>query len=154
MTQTITALYDDQAQAQAAMSKLVAAGFPQGSIRLTPGSSTTATRGTGSYDHVRDEGGFWASLKDAFMPEEDRYAYSEGLSRGGTLLSATVDDSRVAAAMDILEENGSVNLDEREATWRKEGWSGYSAASVGLRPAPRRHGARATRTISRSSRSG
>jgi uncharacterized protein (TIGR02271 family) len=130
MTQTITALYDDQAQAQAAMSKLVAAGFPQGSIRLTPGSSTTATRGTGSYDHVRDEGGFWASLKDAFMPEEDRYAYSEGLSRGGTLLSATVDDSRVAAAMDILEENGSVNLDEREATWRKEGWSGYSAASV------------------------
>jgi uncharacterized protein (TIGR02271 family) len=130
MTQTITALYDDQAKAQAAMSKLVAAGFPQGSIRLTPGSSTTATRGTGSYDHVRDEGGFWASLKDAFMPEEDRYAYSEGLSRGGTLLSATVDDSRVAAAMDILEENGSVNLDEREATWRKEGWSGYSAASV------------------------
>jgi uncharacterized protein (TIGR02271 family) len=130
MTQTITALYDDQAQAQAALSKLVAAGFPQGSIRLTPGASTTATRSTGSYDHTRDEGGFWASLKDAFMPEEDRYAYTEGLSRGGTLLTATVEDNRVAAAMDILEENGSVDLDEREATWRKEGWSGYGAASA------------------------
>lgn len=130
MSQTITALYDDQAQAQTAMSKLVAAGFSQSSIRLTPGSSTTTTRSTGSYDHKRDEGGFWAGLKDLFMPEEDRYAYTEGLSRGGTLLTATVEDSRVPAAMDILEENGSVDLDEREATWRKEGWSGYSAASA------------------------
>ncbi|MDR7039185.1 uncharacterized protein (TIGR02271 family) [Methylobacterium sp. BE186] len=131
MTQTITAMYDDQAQAQAAMSKLIAAGFPQSSIRLTPGSSTTATRSTGSYDRTRDEGGFWAALKDAFMPDEDRYTYSEGLSRGGTLLSASVDDSRVAAAIDILEEHGSVDLDEREASWRKEGWSGYTATSAG-----------------------
>lgn len=130
MTQTITAMYDDQAQAQTALSKLVAAGFPQDVIRLTPGSSTTATRSTGSYDHTRDEGGFWTALKDAFMPEEDRYAYSEGLSRGGTLLTATVDDSRVQAAMDILEENGSVDLDEREATWRKEGWSGYAGSTA------------------------
>jgi len=131
MTQTITALYDDQTQAQTALSKLVAVGFPQGSIQLTPGASTTATRSTGSYDHTRDEGGFWAGLKDLFMPEEDRYAYTEGLSRGGTLLTAKVEDSRVAAAMDILEENGSVDLDEREATWRKEGWSGYQAGSAG-----------------------
>lgn len=130
MTQTITALYDDQAQAQTAMSKLVAAGIPQGSIRLTPGSSTTTTRSTGSYDHTRDEGGFWAGLKDLFVPEEDRYTYTEGLSRGGTLLSASVEDAQVHAAMDILEENGSVDLDEREATWRKEGWSGYSATSA------------------------
>ncbi|ACS41726.1 YsnF/AvaK domain-containing protein [Methylorubrum extorquens] len=130
MTQTITALYDDQAQAQTAMSKLVATGIPQGSIRLTPGASATATRSTGSYDHTRDEGGFWAGLKDLFVPEEDRYTYSEGLSRGGTLLTATVDDGKVTAAMDILEEHGSVDLDEREASWRKEGWSGYGAASA------------------------
>ena len=130
MTQTITALYDDQAQAQAALSKLVAAGFPQDSIRLTPGASTTSTRTTGSYDHTRDEGGFWAALKDAFMPEDDRYAYTEGLSRGGTLLTATVENDRVPAAMDILEENGSVDLDEREATWRKEGWSGYGGGTA------------------------
>ncbi len=131
MTQTITAMYDDQAQAQAAMSKLIGAGFPQSAIRLTAGASTTTTavQGSGSYDRTRDEGGFWASLKDAFMPEEDRYTYSEGLSRGSTLLTATVEDSRVGDAMDILEEHGSVDLDEREATWRKEGWSGYSGGT-------------------------
>ena len=130
MTQTITAMYDDQAQAQAAFSKLVAAGIPQSAIRLTPGSSNTTNRSTGSYDHTRDEGGFWSSLKDLFVPEEDRYSYSEGLSRGGTLLSASVDEGKVHTAMDILEEHGSVDLDEREATWRKEGWGGYSGGTT------------------------
>jgi len=130
MTQTITAMYDNQSDAQAAMSKLIAAGIPQSSVRLTPGSSTTANRSSGSYDHTRDEGGFWASLKDAFMPEEDRYAYSEGLSRGGTLLTAWVEDTKVDTAMNILEEHGSVDLDEREAAWRKEGWSGYTGSTA------------------------
>ena len=130
MTQTITAMYDDQAQAQAALSKLVAAGIPQSAIRLTPGSSNTTNRSTGSYDHTRDEGGFWSSLKDLFVPEEDRYSYSEGLRRGGTLLSASVDEGKVHTAMDILEEHGSVDLDEREATWRKEGWGGYSGGTT------------------------
>lgn len=151
MTQTITAMYDDQAQAQAAMSKLVAAGFSQSSIRLTAGASATATRNTGSYDHTRDEGGFWTGLKDLFVPEEDRYTYSEGLSRGGTLLTATVEDDRVDAAMDILEEHGSVDLDQREATWRKEGWSGYSAASAAGAPAA---GATTTGTTSTAAAAG
>ncbi len=129
MTQTITALFDDQAEAQTALSKLVAAGIPQSAIRLTPGAATAATRSTGGYDHTRDEGGFWASLKGMFMPEEDRYAYTEGLSRGGTMLSASVEDAHVETAYDILEANGSVNLDERETTWRQEGWKGYAAGT-------------------------
>lgn len=129
MTQTITAMYDDQADAQAAMSKLIAAGIPQSAIKLVPGAASTTPRSTGSYDRTRDEGGFWASLKDAFMPEEDRYTYTEGLSRGSTMLSASVEASQVDTAMDIMEQHGSVDLDEREATWRQEGWTGYGATS-------------------------
>jgi stress response protein YsnF len=130
MTQTITALYDNRAEAEAAQAKLVAAGIPQASIKLVAGTQTAQTGTTTGYDRTRDEGGFWASLKDAFMPEEDRYTYSEGLSRGGTMLTVSVEDTHVHKAMDILEEHGSVDLDEREATWRKEGWSGYSAGSA------------------------
>ncbi|GJE43571.1 YsnF/AvaK domain-containing protein [Methylobacterium soli] len=133
MTQTVTAMYDNRAEAEAAQAKLVAAGIPQASIKLLAGTQTAQTAQTGTttgYDHTRDEGGFWASLKDAFMPEEDRYTYSEGLSRGGTLLTVSVEDTHVDTAMDILEEHGSVDLDEREAAWRKEGWSGYGAASA------------------------
>ncbi len=125
MTQTITALFDRPAEAQAAQAKLVAAGIPQSAIKLVQGAQTART--SGSYDYRKDEGGFWGSLKDFFMPEEDRYAYSEGLSRGGTLLTASVEPAQTETAYDILEQNGSVDLDQRETTWRKEGWSGYSA---------------------------
>ena len=127
MTQTITALFDRPAEAQAAQAKLMAAGIPQSAIRLIQGAQTART--SGSYDYHKDEGGFWGSLKDFFMPEEDRYAYSEGLSRGGTLLTVQTDQARLETAYDILEQNGSVDLDQREASWRKEGWSGYSATS-------------------------
>ncbi|MCJ2072768.1 YsnF/AvaK domain-containing protein [Methylobacterium sp. J-030] len=125
MTQTITALFDRPAEAQAAQTKLVAAGIPQSAIKLVQGAQTART--SGSYDYHKDEGGFWGSLKDFFMPEEDRYAYSEGLNRGGTLLTASVEPTQTEIAYDILEQNGSVDLDQRESTWRKEGWSGYSA---------------------------
>ncbi|XYD09082.1 YsnF/AvaK domain-containing protein [Methylobacterium sp. NMS12] len=125
MTQTITALFDRPAEAQAAQAKLVAAGIPQSAIKLVQGAQTART--SGSYDYHKDEGGFWGSLKDFFMPEEDRYAYSEGLSRGGTLLTASVEPTQTETAYDILEQHGSVDLDQRESAWRKEGWSGYLA---------------------------
>lgn len=130
MSQTITAMYDNRSEAEAAQAKLVAAGIPQASTKLLAGTQTARTGTTTGYDHTRDEGGFWTALKDAFMPEEDRYTYSEGLSRGGTLLTVSVEDAHVDTAMDILEEHGSVDLDERETTWRKEGWVGYAGATA------------------------
>jgi uncharacterized protein (TIGR02271 family) len=142
MTQTITALFDRPAEAQAAQAKLVAAGIPQTAIRLVEGAQTTRT--SGSYDYRRDEGGFWDSLKDFFMPEEDRYAYSEGLSRGGTLLTVQTDPARLETAYDILEQSGSVDLDQREASWRKEGWGGYSATAGTAGAAAHTSGERST----------
>lgn len=127
MTQTITALFDKPTEAEAAKTKLIAAGIPQAGIKLIKGAETART--SGSYDYHRDEGGFWGSLKDLFMPEEDRYAYSEGLSRGGTLLIASIESAHFESAYDILEQNGSVDLDQRETAWRKEGWSGYTAGT-------------------------
>ena len=128
MTQTITALFDRPTEAQAAQAKLVAAGIPQSAIKLVQGAQTART--SGSYDYRKDEGGFWGSLKDFFMPEEDRYAYSEGLSRGGTLLTVSVEPTQSDTAYDILEQNGSIDLDQRESAWRQEGWSGYSAGGA------------------------
>ncbi|MCJ2063824.1 hypothetical protein MKK63_14045, partial [Methylobacterium sp. J-088] len=125
MTQTITALFDRPAEAQAAQAKLVVAGIPQSAIKLVQGAQTART--SGSYDYHKDEGGFWGSLKDFFMPEEDRYAYSEGLSRGGTLLTASVEPAQTETAYDILEQHGPVDPCHRETTRRKEGPSGDPA---------------------------
>jgi uncharacterized protein (TIGR02271 family) len=69
--------------------------------------------------------GFWADIKDAFMPDEDRHAYQEGVSRGGFLLCANVPEDQADRACSILDQSGSVDFDSREQQWRSEGWQGY-----------------------------
>jgi stress response protein YsnF len=71
----------------------------------------------------------WGSLKGFFMPEEDRHLYAEGLHRGGTMVSATVEDAYAEQTYDILEEHGSVDMDEREAALRKDGWTGQATGA-------------------------
>jgi len=124
---TLSAFFDSQSDAQHAVDRLVEAGVASDRIRLVPGyeSDTPVT------DRSEQHRGFFASLADFFMPDEDRYSYAEGLSRGGYLvavdgLSATQYD----LALDILDDEGSVDLDEREESWRSEGWSGYEAGAT------------------------
>ena len=44
------------------------------------------------------------------MPEEDRYAYSEGLRRGGTVVSVRTTDANYDRALEILDAQGAVNI--------------------------------------------
>jgi len=99
------------------------------SIQTSPGAGVADT----GYDKSRpyEEKGFFGSLKDTSVPDEDRYAYAEGMRRGNVLLTAQVDEAHVSRAADILEQSGAVNLDEQEATWRKSGWTGYDATAHG-----------------------
>ena len=74
------------------------------------------------------------------MPDEDRYTYAEGLRRGGYLLSVNVTDAQYAKALDILDDEGTIDIDERTQMWRKEGWSdkdyqSYSHGTSGGRSA-------------------
>jgi len=128
---TVTALFDNRADANRAIEELVRAGISRSAVRLTPEtdvSSAKETR-TSSYDAARDEKGFWASLAGMFMPDEDRYTYAEAMNRGSIMVSATVDEAQAETAEALLERHGTVNVDESVESWRKEGWSGYSAAS-------------------------
>lgn len=114
------------------MEKLAEAGITRTSIRLLPEQEgLTGSAVASPYDYERDEKGFWATLGDMLIPEEDRATYSEGMHRGGTTVIVTVDEAHVERAADILEEHGSVNMDEREESWRQEGWSGYRFAAGG-----------------------
>ena len=126
MTQTITAMYDTYPEATAAKAKLVALGIPEVGIRILSGSEA----GTGTV--TTHEEGMWGSLKEFFMPEEDRHLHAEGLHRGGTMLTATVEDGYAEQTYDILEEHGSVDMDEREASWRKDGWTGQATGAPAM----------------------
>ena len=125
-SRTLTAFFDTRGAADQAVADLEAAGIPRQHINRVDGrtaSTAGATSSTGST-------GFLDSLKDMFMPEEDRYGYAEGLQRGGYLVSVKADEANYTRVTDILDRDGAIDMDEREASWRQEGWTGYQAGST------------------------
>lgn len=131
-TRTVTAFFDQRSDATRAVERLVSEGISRSQIRVMPETDYTGTASGSSYDVNRDEKGFWESLADMFFPEEDRYSYAEAMHRGDIMVTTTVDDTMAERAEDILEEHGTVNIDEREASWRNEGWAGYEGASASM----------------------
>lgn len=131
MSSTITALFDDRADAEAAKERLKAASVDVDHIHLHDKSSTGFS--DKSYSTHQDRG-FWDSIKNAFVPDEDRHTYEEGVRRGGTLLTADVDDSNVDEAVRILEQANTVDIDDRSSQWRSSGWD-YAGTSTSERSA-------------------
>ena len=143
-TLSVSAMFDSQAEAQRAVERLNQAGITSERIREVAGGSDTASR----TDAVEDRNkGFWDSLEDFFFPDEDRYSYTEGLSRGGYLVTVTgLSGADYETALDILDDEGSINLKEREESWRSEGWSDYQSSSYASGSTASAYGARAGAT--------
>jgi uncharacterized protein (TIGR02271 family) len=126
MTQrTVTAMYDSSSAAESARDRLVGIGVPSTDITIRGASTTGAATTTGD-----DTRSFWDELKSLFVPDEDRYAYAEGLRRGGCLLTAQVPAGLEDQVYDVLEGSGAVDLDARSSEWQASGWKGYGTEGV------------------------
>jgi stress response protein YsnF len=122
----LTAFFDNRADAENAIAQLRGLGLPEAATRLTEGAAQQAT----STERTEDRG-FFEKLGDFFMPDEDRHVYAEGLSRGGYLLTVSgIPAGQQDRVLDVLENAGAADIDEREAAWRAEGWSGYSGGQA------------------------
>lgn len=117
MSRTITAMFDSRSEAESARDQLRSTIGGQAEI-IDQSSGSSGSSG----------GGFWGGVKDAFMPDEDRHSYEEGVRRGGFLLCARVDEDRADEAVRIVESGNSVDFDQREQQWRSEGWQGYQGS--------------------------
>jgi hypothetical protein len=73
-------------------------------------------------------GGIVGALTEAGVSEEDAHSYAEGVRRGGTLVSARVQDGD-RARLDAVLNQSAVNLRDRSAAWQKSGWKTFDAAS-------------------------
>jgi uncharacterized protein (TIGR02271 family) len=124
----VTAFFDSRSDAEQAIERLVDAGVSRDSIRFMPGDERdpSDTAGEASRPEPR---GFWDSLGDWFLPDEDRGTYAEGLRRGGYLISVNASDEQYARVMAILDSEGTIDIDERAESWRAEGWSGTAAGA-------------------------
>ena len=119
----ITAFYDDRHAADRAMLALSQAGIASSEIRLVEGQN--------SGEEIPDNRGFFEMLGDFFMPDEDRSTYAEGLRRGGYMIGVTTTDTYSDTVLDILDDEGSVDMDNRAESWKAEGWSSQSSGGVG-----------------------
>ena len=187
MTRTITRLYDDYSDAQAAVSALESHGVPHDDISIVandadgrhqagdhihdgvndhgdvsrgtstgavlggaggllaglgllaiPGlgpivaagwlAATAAGAGIGAAGGAAT-GGIVGALKHAGHSEEDANVYSEGVRRGGTLVSVRTDDTAPGQVESILDTYRSVNATERGAAYRAQGWNAFDPSA-------------------------
>ena len=134
MSRTITALYDTRQEAEAAKARLQTSNVDADRIRIVDKDNSSSSASSSSSSSSGSSGGqnkgFFASLGDMFMPDEDRHAYSEGINRGGYLLCAEIHEGEADEAIRVLEESNSVDFDERQEQWRGDGWAGWTGGSM------------------------
>ena len=70
-------------------------------------------------------GGIIGAMTDAGVDEADAHVYAEGVRRGGTLVTARVDESEADAATAILGQSNAVDVGMRRSEYQEDGWAGF-----------------------------
>ncbi len=72
-------------------------------------------------------GGLLGALKDAGHTDEEAHVYSEGVRRGGTLVSVRVDEADGERVEHLLSTGRGVDATTRGQAYRESGWTEFSA---------------------------
>lgn len=74
-------------------------------------------------------GGLVGALTNAGVSQQEADVYAEGVRRGGTLVSAKIDDDKLAGAEAALRTIPFVDVATRGAAYRQSGWSSFDPAA-------------------------
>ncbi|MBB3595885.1 hypothetical protein FHX08_006305 [Rhizobium sp. BK529] len=74
-------------------------------------------------------GGIVGAMMKEGVPEDEANFYAEGIRRGGSVVTARVDESRVAEAQAILHRSRPVDYNARRASYQEQGWSRFDEAA-------------------------
>jgi len=80
-------------------------------------------------------GGIIGGLIGLGIPEEDAEEYAEGIRRGGTVVTARVDDNAAQSATAVFERHHAVDMNQRREQWRQAGWQPRRGATTAARTA-------------------
>lgn len=89
-------------------------------------ASTVAGAGIGAAGGAAT-GGIVGALKNAGHSDDEANVYAEGVRRGGTLVSAKVDDALLPEAEAMLNGHNPVDAGARGSAYRQEGWAAFDA---------------------------
>ena len=75
-------------------------------------------------------GGLLGALKEAGHSDDEANVYSEGVRRGGTLVSVKAHDDEIGVVESILNERRGVDAAARGDAYRQTGWTGFDPAAT------------------------
>lgn len=102
-------------------------GIPANDISIV--SNNADDRRTGD-TNAAAAGGLIGAMTDSGVPEEHAHVYAEGVRRGGTLVTARVEDSLYPEAEAILRQSNWVDPAERGWTRFDETLGPYGPAEI------------------------
>lgn len=77
-------------------------------------------------------GGLLGMLTGAGVHENDAHVYSEGVRRGGTLVSVQADDADAAQIESVMNGQGSMNTNSLRASYQAEGWDKHDTSAPAM----------------------
>ncbi|MBX6376518.1 MAG: hypothetical protein IRZ13_20115 [Acetobacteraceae bacterium] len=128
MTRVVIGLFDRVDQAEQAVAELVrAAGNGLEAVELHgTGERPAAERGAADRTAARPV--LAASLDALRLPAADATVLREGIRRGGIVIAAHVTGALIERTVAALEVHGAVDIEAREAEWRRAGRTDTDAA--------------------------
>ena len=96
----LTAFFELRDTADHAIREMIALGIPAEDIDLADDSAPPAEESARST-------GVLGSIKDAFMPEQDRRGQVDGHARTGHVLSVVIDEARRERVEELLKRDGA-----------------------------------------------
>jgi hypothetical protein len=101
---------------------LVPLAIPGIGPMLAAGAIATAIAGAGIGAVA---GGLIGALTGLGVPEEEAHYYAEAMRRGGILVTVAADNkTKAELAVAIMRRHGAIDIEQRAAEWKKQGWKG------------------------------
>jgi hypothetical protein len=114
-TAVTAAFFDDVQAAQKAAAALIDGGFDRGDVSIVTSESTAQTEIAASV----------TTLVETGIPEREAEYYTEGVRRGGALVTVRSSRALAGRARRMLGQHRPVDIYDRAFAWRDAGWTEY-----------------------------
>ena len=150
MTHTVIGLFDNRADAEAAMAELTAQGFGQGDIDISNRRFDEAATGDEGYNNATSGGGGTTGTSEGFGDKVSNFFsslfgddepaarnYTNAASEAEAILTIQVDsEERARLAQDIMDRHDAIDIDERGSSssggsYGQQNYTGSNAGATG-----------------------